>query len=103
MRTTLGIILMAAGCGLILYGLLGALRELQGLYQGATENAIGMAETAEQDASKGMIRAVIVGGCGVPLFIAGSVMLKVTVMQRVMGRKGGSRGGRGKSGGVGSG
>jgi len=91
MRKTLGIILIVAGFGLILCGLLGALRELQGLYQGATENAIGMAETAEQDASKRMVRAAVIGACGVPLFIAGSVMLRVTVVQRLKRKKADSR------------
>jgi hypothetical protein len=94
MRVMIGIILMLAGGGLIVYGLLGALQELRGLYEGATGDAIGMAPTAEQDASRGMIRAAIIGGCGVPLFIAGSVVLKVTVLQKLMGKKESSRTGR---------
>ena len=87
MRTLLGIILLVAGAALMLYGIGTALGQFVGLYQGAVDDAMGMKANAEQDASRAMIRAVIIGACGVPLFIVGSVLLKVTVAQRLMGRK----------------
>ena len=91
MRTALGFILLVVGAGVILVGIGLALREFIGLYQGAVNDAMGMKANAEQDASKAMIRAVIIGACGVPFFIAGSVMLKVTLMQRLAGRRAGPR------------
>jgi len=90
-RLTIGLMLLFVGGAVMLYGIGTALHEFVGLYQGAVDNAMGMKANAEQDASKAMIRAVIIGGCGVPLFVAGSVMLKITVMQRIMGRKAVSR------------
>ena len=87
MRTAIGLILLLVGAGVIVAGLWMGLQELRGLYEGATNDALGMGATAEQDASKRMVRAAIIGACGVPLFIAGSVMLKITVVQRLMGRK----------------
>ena len=87
MRTAIGLILVLAGGGLILFGIGGALMALFGLYGNAIDNAMGMSATAEQDASRAMIRSVIVGACGVPLFLVGSVLLKVTLFQKVRGRK----------------
>jgi hypothetical protein len=87
MRAALGIILVLAGGGLLVYALLAGLHELRGLYEGAANDALGMSPTAEKDASRAMISAAIVGVCGMPLLLAGSVMLKVSVWQRVMGKK----------------
>jgi len=91
-RTAIGLILVLAGGGLILFGIGGALMALFGLYGNAIDNAMGMSATAEQDASRAMIRGVIVGACGVPFLIAGSVLLKVTMFQRMArGRGAGKR------------
>ena len=85
MRTVIGLLLVLAGGAVIIFGIGMALMQLFGLYQSAMNNAMGMGATAEQDASRAMIRGVIVGACGVPFLIAGSVMLKVTLFQRLSG------------------
>jgi hypothetical protein len=85
-RMVIGLILMLVGGAVILYGIAAALSQLFGLYQGAVDNAMGMSATAEQEASKGMMRAVIVGACGVPVFLVGSMLLKVSVFQRMRAR-----------------
>ena len=90
MRTAIGLILTVVGAGVIVWGLWMGLQELRGLYEGATNDALGMGATAEQDASKRMIRWAIVGACGVPLFVVGSVMLKITFVQRLMRGRGGA-------------
>jgi hypothetical protein len=91
MRAVIGVILVLVGGGLLVYALLAGLHELRGLYEGAANDALGMSPTAEKDASRAMIRAAVVGACGVPLLLAGSVTLKVSIWQRVMGRKQSSR------------
>jgi hypothetical protein len=92
MKATVGLILVLVGGGVIVFGIGTAMMALFGLYGNAIDNAMGMGATAEQDASRAMIRGVIVGACGVPFLIAGSVLLKVTMFQRMArGRGAGKR------------
>ena len=83
MRAAIGLILSLIGGGVVVFGIVVAVRAFGGLYEGATTNAMGMSATAEEDTSKAMIRAVIIGACGVPLLIAGTVLLKVSMFQRL--------------------
>jgi uncharacterized iron-regulated membrane protein len=86
-KATLGLILILAGGVTIVYGIGLALYALMGLYQGAVENPMGQPATAEKDTSEAMIRAAIIGACGVPFFIAGSVLLKVSFFQRALRKR----------------
>lgn len=86
MRAVIGLILTLAGAALVGYAIFHGLHELAGLYEGAANDALGMPPTAEKDASAAMIRAAIVGACGAPLLLAGSIMLKVSIFQRLRRR-----------------
>lgn len=87
MKAALGLILILAGGVTIVYGIGLALYALMGLYHGAVENPMGQSATAEKDTSEAMIRAAIIGACGVPFFIAGSVLLKVSFFQRALRKR----------------
>ena len=83
MRTALGLILVLIGAGVMLYGLGTALSELFGLYQGALSDPLAEPKVGEKETSKAMIRAAIIGASGIPFFIVGSVLLKITLFQRL--------------------
>ncbi len=87
MRATLGIVLVLLGAAVMLYGLGTALSELIGLYQGALTDPLAQAGNTEQDTSRRMIRAAVTGALGIPLFVVGAVLLKITLIQR-LGRRG---------------
>jgi hypothetical protein len=82
-RLLLGMIFMAVGGGIMLFGMFLALRELGGLYQGVIDDPLGQPEGAEDDVQQGMIRGVIVGGVGVLPFIIGSVMVKGAIARKI--------------------
>ncbi|MFM9996815.1 MAG: hypothetical protein ACKVU4_13565 [Phycisphaerales bacterium] len=88
MRTMLGLILVLLGGAVMLYGFGAAVVELMGLYQGTFDDPMGQPDGTEEGVSRRMIRSVIIGAVGVPVFIVGSVMLKITLLQRVRGRRG---------------
>lgn len=94
MRSLVGIILVLLGGAIVIYGVLAGLAPLRGLYEGATNDAMGMPPTAETDASKLMIRAALIGACGVPLLLAGSILLKISIWQRLSRAKRAPRSGR---------
>lgn len=87
MKTAAGLLLLLAGAGVMLYGLGTALIELVGLYQGAVGDPLGQQAGVEKEVSDKMIRAVIIGAIGIPPFLIGSVLLKVTLLQKLMGRR----------------
>ncbi len=87
MRTVLGTLLLLIGAAVMLYGLGTALLELMGLYQGALSDPLGQPEGAETDISRRMIRAAITGALGIPPFLVGAVLLKITLIQRLRRRR----------------
>jgi ascorbate-specific PTS system EIIC-type component UlaA len=82
-RTALGLILVLLGAAVMLYGLGTALAELIGLYQGALTDPLAEPAVSENDTSQAMIRAAIIGAAGIPVFVVGSVLLKITLVQRL--------------------
>lgn len=88
MKTIVGIILAVVGAAVVLWGVFDALLPLMNYYKANVENAMGVPDGAEQQLSSTMIRAVIKGAVGVPFLIAGSVLLKVSFVQRLRRKRG---------------
>lgn len=83
MRIALGLILTLAGTAIIVYGIYEAMSELVGMYQGAFEDAMASPEGGEKGVADRMLRGVKIGAIGVPLFLVGSIMLKISMFQRL--------------------
>jgi hypothetical protein len=48
---------------------------------------LGQKAGAETEVSQKMIRAVIIGAIGIPPFLIGSVLLKITLLQKLLGKR----------------
>ncbi len=68
-------LLMIVGAMVILAGAFVALSSLSSLYQGAIDDPMSQPETAEQDASRMMLRGAAIGAPGALLMLTGKVML----------------------------
>lgn len=77
MKASTGFILLMLGSLVMLYGMGSALYELSMLYQTNITDPLTMGGEEPKVVSARMWRSVIIGLCGVPFFIAGSVMLQV--------------------------
>ncbi|MBS0197147.1 MAG: hypothetical protein JSR77_10345 [Planctomycetes bacterium] len=82
MRGFLGLVLTLLGAAVMLYGASIALKELGGLYQGALDNPLGQPADNEKHTSDTMVRGVLVGAAGVPLFLVGTVLIKVAMFRK---------------------
>lgn len=76
MKASTGFILLMLGSLVMLYGMGSALYELSMLYQTNITDPLTMGGEEPKVVSARMWRSVIIGLCGVPFFIAGSVMLQ---------------------------
>ncbi len=82
MRLIIGILFALIGGVVVVVGLLGALNELVGMYSAALNDA--MADGPEGKAvGANMMRWAIVGAAGAPFLLVGSVMLKISLFQKV--------------------
>jgi hypothetical protein len=85
MRLLWAILFTAIGGAVVVIGIVGALSELIGLYSSALNDA--MAEGPEPKAIRSeMIQWAITGATGIPFLLIGSVMLKITMFQKLTGR-----------------
>lgn len=83
MRLLIGFLLALVGGVIVVVGLLGALGELFALYSSALNDA--MADGPEAKAvGANMMRWVILGVAGVPLLIVGVVILKISLIQKLL-------------------
>lgn len=82
MRLLLGFVLMLIGGGIMLFGIVLALRQLLGLYQGVLDDPLGQPAGAEEAVQQGMFRGVAIGAVGVVPFIAGVVLFKGGMTRR---------------------
>jgi len=90
MRLVLGIVLTLLGGAVAVAGLLGALSELVGMYSSALNDA--MADGPEGKAvGASMMRWAIIGAAGVPFLLVGSVLLKISLFQKLRKAVGGSK------------
>lgn len=87
MRLTLGILLTLVGGAVVLVGLFGALSELIGLYASAMNDPLAADAPEGKAVGAAMFRWAIVGAVGVPFLLVGSVLLKLSLFQRLRGRR----------------
>jgi len=87
LRGILGLILLLVGGGIMLTGGTFAVLPLVDLYRANLEHPLDQPESAERNTSDRMLRGVYIGAAGTPLFIAGSVLLKITLVQRLRKKK----------------
>lgn len=86
-RTAIGLLLTLVGGGIILWGVWEALKPLADYYQASLNSAMSQPDDAEQKLSAAMMRGVKIGLVGVLPMIIGSVMLKISMFQRLRNRK----------------
>ena len=77
MKRGLGLALVLLGSLVMGFGGYRALSALGGLYQRNLEDPLGQPEGSEQATSDQMLRGVMIGGVGVPVFLTGYVMWKL--------------------------
>ncbi|MFA6044668.1 MAG: hypothetical protein WC718_06760 [Phycisphaerales bacterium] len=86
-KAAIGIALSLLGGGVILYGAGLAIVPLVGMYQGAVDHPLDQPDGAEQNVSRDMLHGVKIGAIGVVPMLAGSVLLKVAMYQKLRGKK----------------
>ncbi len=84
MRSTLGLLLVLAGGGLMLYGLGSALAELVELYQGSLSRPLEEGARTTDETSRRMLHSALTGGIGAPFFITGVILLKSAMIRRAL-------------------
>lgn len=77
MKKTVGILLMVGGGAVIIVGIYVALSAFSGLYAGNLSDPLNQPDGAEAGVKSDMLRGVILGAVGAPVFIVGRVMLMV--------------------------
>lgn len=82
MRLTIGIVLTLVGGVVVVVGLLGALNELVGMYSAALNDALADGPEAKAVGAN-MMWWAIVGAAGAPFLLVGSVLLKISLFQKV--------------------
>jgi hypothetical protein len=87
MRTALGLILTVLGAGIMLYGIGAALVELIDLYQSTMADPLNQPEGGEAAVSSRMIRSLLIGAAGIPALLIGSLLLRVSILQRIGRRR----------------
>jgi hypothetical protein len=83
-KTAIALILFLGGMAVVLYGLGSALVELIGLYSSALSAPLDGPAGGEQAVSQRMFRFAIIGACGVPPMLVGSVMLSIGFWGRIV-------------------
>ena len=91
-KAAIGLVLSLLGGGVILYGAGLAVVPLVGMYQGAVDHPLDQPEGAEQNVSREMLHGVKIGAIGVVPMLAGSVLMKAAMFQRLRAGKGAARG-----------
>jgi len=91
MRTLIALTLFLVGLGLSVYGLLGAIAPIAGLYAAALNDPLAEPPpgTDEKAAANAAWNSAMLGLLGVPPLVIGSSMLSMGILRRI--RKGVSR------------
>lgn len=87
MKKYLGLALVLLGGAIMITGMGLALTPLIDLYRNNLEHPLDEPATPESQTKSRMLRGVYVGAAGAPLMIAGSIMLKITMIQRLRGTR----------------
>lgn len=78
---TLGLLLMAAGGGLMMWGIINALYLFGDVYNHLLTDPIADPQVAEEDQASQMLSVALRGAIGVPLLVAGFVMSRVGALR----------------------
>ncbi|MCC6952257.1 MAG: hypothetical protein IT433_12545 [Phycisphaerales bacterium] len=85
MKKYLGLGLLLLGGAIMLTGLALAVSPLIELYRNNLEHPLDEPATPQAQTKPRMMRGVYVGAAGAPLMIAGSIMLKISMIHRLRG------------------
>lgn len=85
MKKYLGLALLLLGGAIMLSGIGLALSPLVDLYRSNLEHPLDEPATPESQTKSRMLNGVYLGAAGAPLMIAGSIILKITMIQRLRG------------------
>ncbi len=88
MKKTLAWLLLLIGGGIVLVGIGTALRELGSLYADMTTDPLGQPEGREEAVVPAMFRGVLIGAAGIPILLAGSLMLMAARIRARLARSG---------------
>lgn len=83
---TLGLFLALIGGAIVLTGIALAIRALAGLYDASLADPLGGGETREKDTARSMFTALAIGAAGAIPLLAGTIMLKATLIRRLRRR-----------------
>jgi len=75
MRTPTALLILLIGLAVTLTGVGLALRELIGLYAAMLDSPLDQPEGFEAHVSRAMLTGVLIGACGLPILLTGSVLL----------------------------
>jgi len=90
-KTFIGLILVLAGGGVMLLGICMAVYTLISMYSGVLNDPMSDAGPQPKEVSETMIHWAIIGGIGAPFFLIGSMLLKVTLLQKLLGLASGKK------------
>jgi len=83
MRSTIGLIFVVVGLGVVLYGGGMAVRELVGFYKSTVDRPMEDVEGGTQGVSDRMLRGAMIGGVGAVPFVIGTFILKGEAVRRI--------------------
>lgn len=88
MSRHLGYMLLLVGAAIMLTGFFLALKELSGMYGDTLSDPMGnkAGSVEPKTVSDAMLRYVIIGAAGIPVFLVGSLMLRQSLFQRLRGQ-----------------
>ena len=83
MKGVIGLVLVLVGGAIALVGIGIALHAIIGLYAGAMSDPLNQPEGTEVAVKDQMIRGAIIGLAGGPFLVAGGLMLKISMIQKI--------------------
>lgn len=82
-RFTLGIVLTLVGGGLCILGIFLGLAPLFNVYSDALADPLKDSGVTAQQTSSAMLKGLVVGAIGVPVFLVGSIMTGNSLIQKL--------------------
>lgn len=76
--STIGVLLMLIGGGIMVAGILFAISAISGLYNGAVADALNQPEGTEAAATAKMMRGAFISALGVPFLVIGRIVTKIS-------------------------
>lgn len=82
MRGLIGLVLVLVGGGVMLFGIVRGVVPLVRMYQDALQKPLDD-RPADATLQGDMLRGVLIGACGVPVFLVGMVMTKAALYRKL--------------------